>query len=198
MKKKIVTWTFSFFAILGSLASVTGLVVPIFSKIQIPTNLIFIVLSVLLGFAVGIFSKQIVETVRKISKRSLRVFISYPGYLSEHAQEIARKLQEQGILVWLNHFHIQPDDSISYKIERALGDTDIFIFLFSDKSSPWATIELEKALQGNLNILPIRIKEGNPPDLIKDVSYIDIPDETEGNLQIENIMDTLKVKKKKN
>ncbi|WP_326510774.1 toll/interleukin-1 receptor domain-containing protein [Aeromonas caviae] len=109
------------------------------------------------------------------------VFISYnhSNENTEAIRNIATKLSEMGLKVWLDQYELKPGDSILKNINNAIDNSSYVIVVVSpnDKKSYWATHELNLAVNKGKRIIPIMVNNATPsdlPDIISDKLAVDI------------------------
>jgi hypothetical protein len=88
-------------AILGAVASTTGLVLAIVSWLDISRDLLISVISALVAFLAGVFSARLATRVKTLMG-SPRVFLFYPAALTLEVKAIAELLRRRGAQVWLD------------------------------------------------------------------------------------------------
>jgi DNA-binding transcriptional LysR family regulator len=111
---------------------------------------------------------------------SPQVFISYSRADKEFADRLRLDLLSIGLSVWKDDKDIIPGDSSSKSIEQAINTSDYFLLVLSlsSTSSNWVDREYRSALQsqmekGKPQIVPIRLREVEPPALLRDIQYSD-------------------------
>src|SRR5262245_43285259 len=100
-----------------------------------------------------------------MDKTKTRVFVSYSRKDASIVREIVNALKEQGLTVWSDDSHTAGTDWAT-DIEKALRQTDAFIFVISPESleSPSVNFELGVALSRSadspdLRIIPVMVKK---------------------------------------
>jgi histidyl-tRNA synthetase len=160
---------------LGVLVSIFSLLVAIGGYLNLSTDLLVALGSVLVTFFVGLFSKQLSTSARKLST-SRRVFLSYSSDLEQSVKEVAEKLRKSGTKVWMDIDRIKPGESISYSIKQAMDDTDTFVVFLSSKQTPWVIKEIEQAQSKKIRIIPVTTDPQLIPEGIRDLKYIKLTD----------------------
>jgi hypothetical protein len=96
-------------------------------------------LLILIAVAVVNVIMQITRLFLRSSKRigwssATKIFLTYASEDKAIAESIAFSLRELGYTVFLDRDDLPPGESFDQKIERAVNDSDIFIFLISPDS----------------------------------------------------------------
>lgn len=78
----------------------------------------------------------------------MQVFISHASKDTLMAQQLARRLSEAGLRVWLPENEILPGDNWAKKVGQALEDSDLMVVLVSPQAfeSEWVKEEIQYAL----------------------------------------------------
>lgn len=108
------------------------------------------------------------------------LFLSHSSRDKFFVQELAQRLQQYGVKVWIDEAEINVGDSLTEKIGRAIDETDYVGVVLSHNSvnSEWVLRELQIALQKELKkrkvvILPILIESVEIPPFLRDKLYAD-------------------------
>ena len=108
------------------------------------------------------------------------VFISYSPKDMPVVRELAERLKEDELRVWLDEWVIQPGDSIQQAIELGLENSRTLVLVMSKNTfaSEWVTIERNTALFRDPNnqqrrFIPLRIDDCDIRDSIKQFAYVD-------------------------
>ena len=108
-----------------------------------------------------------------------KVFISHRWAEGEHefARELKKKLENyEGITALLDEYEMLPGDTIKDWMDDAIQKgCDVFLFVLSPHSleSENCLYELDLALQTELPIIPIYIREVEIPERLKGILYAD-------------------------
>lgn len=108
-------------------------------------------------------------------------FLSYSHSDSNFVDVLTEILEGSSLVrVWRDEKSIDPGDSISEKLEKAISSSDYFGLILSSNSiaSGWVQREYRAALQlqtesGLPKILPILIEDVEVPTFLKDIKYAD-------------------------
>ena len=165
----------------GVLASVVGLLVAIASYLNLSTELSLALSSAVIGLLVGLFSKQLSYSARRLSL-SRRVFLSYSSDLEQAVKELADQLRKTGTKVWMDIDRIKPGEPISESIKQAMEDTDTLVVFLSSKQTPWVAKEIEQAKANKIRIIPVTTDPKFIPDSILDLKYIRLTDNKQAAL----------------
>jgi nucleotide-binding universal stress UspA family protein len=162
-------------ALSGAAASMLGLGVTITVALGISTGLAISIVSVMASIFAGVYSKEIAQTVRKLS-RVKRVFVSYS--LQSEAEAIADGLalllRKKDVKVWMAKEQVKAGESFEGIIERAIEDADTFIVLLDKDLSANVSYEIGYALAKGKKIIPVLLKSGKVPNDLKGIKYIDL------------------------
>lgn len=120
-------------AILGAVASTTGLVLAIVSWLDISRDLLISVISALVAFLAGVFSARLATRVKTLMG-SPRVFLSYPAALTLEVKAIAELLRRRGAQVWLDQERLKPGQDWRSEIAHARWKTPILFWSSSAMS----------------------------------------------------------------
>jgi cold shock CspA family protein len=112
---------------------------------------------------------------------SLSMFLSYAHADKPLAQDIAARLKERGVRVWIDEGELRVGDSIIERISSALEDVHFVVALVSPSSisSAWCRKELSLAMTGGLRrkgvkILPLRVGDTEMPVSLTDTLYLQL------------------------
>src|SRR4051812_42654428 len=93
-------------------------------------------------------------------------------------------LVEQGITPWFYEWGIRLGDSLTREIERGLGESEVFVLVWSvaASNSNWVDTELRAFLQRkvrepHLRIVPVMVDDTPLPILVADFKGIAMTDE---------------------
>ena len=171
-------------AIIISIVGVIVLFIELTNSLDFFSELIGIVLLVLIGFIVGLFSSFIAKQIKKISPTS-RIFISYSYRDKELASEIKNALRSSGIKVWDYDEKVLPGQDWHMLIDSALSNTDKMITILPDIPTKSMSYEIKNAMTKNIPIIPVITKEINLPASLKSVQYLDLSkDKQEGIIKL--------------
>ena len=75
------------------------------------------------------------------------VFVSHSSKDKPVVRELAERLKQDGLRVWLDEWEIQPGDMISLKIEQGLEQLRTLVLVMSKNAlaSEWVTLERHTA-----------------------------------------------------
>lgn len=114
------------------------------------------------------------------------VFISYSSKDRKACLELAQKLQDDEIIVWVDHWRIEPGDNIHSSITRALDESRRLLFLISPDSlaSEWTEFEstilrFRDPSNSNRQFIPVLMEDCHIPGTIAAIRYIDYRDRSE-------------------
>ncbi len=113
-----------------------------------------------------------------------RVFISHDSRDKQRfVLDFARRLQERGIVAWLDRWEMLPGDSIEDKIfKEGIGQAEAVIVVISANSiqSRWVSMELAAGLEGRvagrINLIPVVIDHCDVPAALQSIVWETIDD----------------------
>ncbi len=107
--------------------------------------------------------------------KSKTLFISYSRKNKEIALELAQRLQEQGVAVWLDLLNLEPGTHWDIAIQNALEEANAVLVLLSPPAvaSTYVLSEIDCALEQKKKIVPLLLEECRVPLLLRRVQYID-------------------------
>ena len=123
----------------------------------------------------------------EIKNRSIRIpvtvaFISYAKENHAEVAEIARRLNDYGILTWFDKKELLPGDDWDMKIEQAIEKADFFLIFLSGQTIDrigYKNKELRLALEqqsyrprGKIFIIPILLDACEPPHDLRKLNWL--------------------------
>lgn len=114
-------------------------------------------------------------------KEKAKVFLSHSSYEHDVALQLAGRLRELGIDVWIDSEQIQLGESIPGQISKGLKETDLILVLISQrfKQSAWCRAEYEPLLAREIEdertiVIPILLEDVSVPPLLAAKRYLDL------------------------
>jgi cold shock CspA family protein len=111
----------------------------------------------------------------------LSMFLSYSHADKAIAQQLASRLRQRGVRVWIDEGELRIGDSIIERISTALADVHFVLAIVSAASvaSPWCNKELSLAMTGGLKrkgvkVLPLRLGDAEMPVSLMDCLYLQV------------------------
>jgi len=110
------------------------------------------------------------------------IFLCHSSGDKPFVKMIAKKLEKEGINVWIDEAEILPGDSIITKIDTGIRKTRFFLAFISENSikAGWVNFELERALTGEINketlVIPAKLGEYEIPSILRHKNYADFSD----------------------
>jgi hypothetical protein len=108
------------------------------------------------------------------------VFLSYSTKDKEVVHDLAERLKNDGVRVWLDVWVIQPGDSIPLKIQHGIEQSRTLLMCMSPHyfESEWGKLEHYSLLfrdptNTQRRFIPVLIADCEPPDIIAQFLYID-------------------------
>lgn len=132
------------------------------------------------------------------------IFLSYSSKDKFFVEKLSETFKSIGIQTWLYEAEIEPGDSISGKIEKAINEHDYFGIILSKYSinSKWVQRELKAALSKEINagndlIIPILIEKGiTIPIFLQDKMYVDFTTSDQYDENLTKLLKKFEVKGK--
>ncbi len=114
------------------------------------------------------------------AQRAIKCFVSHNSADKPVAEQVARRLLDSGIDVWLDKWEILAGESLTSRIEEGIADANAFVILMSPHSmkAKWVKEELRIAIQRRLEddsfaLIPILLQDCEVPGFLKDYAYVD-------------------------
>lgn len=108
------------------------------------------------------------------------VFISHSSKDKGVARDLAGRLRDDGLRVWLDEWVIRPGDMIGQQIERGLEGSRTLVLLMSEHAfaSDWVGLERHTLIfrdptNAERRFLPVLIADCRIPDMIAQFAYVD-------------------------
>ena len=107
--------------------------------------------------------------------KSLQTFISYSRINQQFAIRLACELKSAGFCVWMDQFDIPTGSRWDDEIEKALRESQIFLFIMTPASiaSENAKDEVGYAIDHGKRILPVLLEECEIPLRLRRLQYVD-------------------------
>ncbi len=185
MKYKRKFLTTDWIPIIGSVASIVGIVIILIHKFGFTSEIIASIASIISGviaFTAGMYSKLLTKKLSSLAK-SKRIFIAYSSQNEDLALDVIKRLRSKGAYVWLAKEKIQPGEQFEIKVSEALDDADSFIALLGKDISPNVLKEISMAKAHGKRIFPVLIDKVSLPDDISGLSYLDLTEGKEDKIQ---------------
>src|ERR1051325_581050 len=128
------------------------------------------------------------------------VFLSHSGADSVAAQQLARRLEETGVEVWLDIERIRPGDRWTEQIEKALAGADAFaVYVRDPLLRPWVDFEVRVAItralaDSQFRILPLLDTGVTPESLspfLRQFQALPVGSGRRGVLALQRLLGTL-------
>src|ERR1022692_1942485 len=108
------------------------------------------------------------------------VFLSHSSTDKAVVRELATRLQNDGLRVWLDEWVIQPGDLISSAVENGLENSRVLLLFMSAQAiaSDWVRLERSTVIfrdptNAQRRFIPIRLDDVAIGDTLKQYAYID-------------------------
>ena len=133
------------------------------------------------------------------------VFLSHNHADKEFVRKLARDLGNHNVKCWLDEAEMKIGDSLILKIRDGIDTVDYFAVVLSPNSvkAPWVVNELDVAMNHQINgksikVLPIMLKECEPPGFLVGKLYGDFKDESKYIESFKNLLNSIGVVFNKN
>ena len=102
--------------------------------------------------------------------KQVSVFLSYAHEWSDDAAFIAQVFRSRGLDTWFDKEDLRTGDKLDNRVRKGIEDADYLVALLSPEyfASPWCMSELAAAEAAGVEILPIKVSEGElvlPPHI---------------------------------
>lgn len=108
------------------------------------------------------------------------LFLSHTSIDKPFVEKLAHDLDRLGIQTWFDKYEIKVGESIFWKVEEGLRESEFFAIVLSPEAlrSEWVKSELATAwdkrmMSGENAILPILYRDCDLPGLLKTIKYAD-------------------------
>jgi len=108
------------------------------------------------------------------------VLISHSSKDKQAVRELAERLRDDGLRVWLDEWEIKPGDPISIKVERGLEQSRALILVMSANAfaSEWVTLERHTVMfrdptNAQRRFIPLQLDDAEIVDTLKQFAYVD-------------------------
>jgi len=126
-----------------------------------------------------------------------RVFLSHAGIDKPFVEKLAQDLLKVGVEVWYDKWEIKVGDSILWKIEEGIEESDYLVIVISKEAweSDWVRKEIEGAFQKQVEmkakfILPVYYRDCKIPFLFSGIKYADFrKDYDEGLKELKRVFE---------
>ena len=114
----------------------------------------------------------------------MKIFLSYAREDKDRVLELCRKLKENGYDAWIDVDKIFPGQDWDLEIKKAIKSSDVVILCLTKISvykRGYVQREMKQALdlfqeklEGDIFIIPARLDECNPPEILSKWQYVDL------------------------
>ena len=142
--------------------------------------------------------------VQRATIQMTSIFLSHNSRDKWFVRELAGRLADSGVTVWLDEVELKIGDSLADRISEAIRDVDFIGVVISKNSilSSWVRKELSLAMSKEIDresvtVLPIRLDDSEVPEVLRDKLYADFRDPGDFEAQCERILEALGVSPKR-
>jgi len=135
---------------------------------------------------ISLFEAGVLPVKNRTGRQSL-VFISHANEDNAAAKRLYKRLKDDGFDPWLDEERLLPGQNWSLEIEKALRASDVILLCFSGVSvvkSGFVQKEFKRAMdildekpEGAIFVIPIRLDNCEMPHFIRDLHWMDYPDD---------------------
>lgn len=121
--------------------------------------------------------------------KKLLVFLSHASQDKPQVRELCKRLRKDGFDPWLDEERLLPGMNWDMEIEKALRASDVILLCFSALSvekEGYIQREYKRAMRyqeekpdGTIFVIPVRLDKCDLPYFIKDIQFVDYPDDYE-------------------
>jgi len=119
--------------------------------------------------------------------RKLLIFLSHASQDKRQVRTLYKRLQEDGFDPWLDEERLLPGQDWDLEIEKALRLSDAILLCFSSLSVAKegyiqreykrAMRYLEEKPEGTIYVIPVRLDDCELPHFIREIQWVDYPDD---------------------
>lgn len=120
-------------------------------------------------------------------EKKLLVFISHASEDIAAAKRLTKRLREDGFDPWLDEERLLPGQDWDLEIEKAMRESGAILLCFSEESvtkESYIQKEYKRAMriqeekpEGTIFVIPVRLDECDLPFYIRDIQWVDYPDD---------------------
>jgi hypothetical protein len=132
-------------------------------------------------------------------------FLSHNHLDKPFVRKLFRDLENHGIKCWFDEAEMKIGDSLIQKIRNGIDEVDYFIVVLSPNSieAPWVVNELDVAMNyqiagKKIKVLPIMLKDCNPPGFLIGRLYGNFTNENEYNQSFKKLVNDMGIVFNKN
>lgn len=133
------------------------------------------------------------------------IFLSHNSKDKKFVRELANRLKNYKVKVWIDEAEIKIGDSLIKKIERGIDEMEFLGVVLSPNSidSEWVNKEVEMAMNGEINgrkvnVLPLLYRKCTMPGFLRGKLYADFTSKKKFDESFDKVLETLGVDKKDN
>src|SRR5688500_19277110 len=113
------------------------------------------------------------------------IFVSHKGADTDWSERLATRLREAGLEVWLDKWEIRPGDSITGRIDEALGRATVLLLGLTPEAvgptARWVSHEWRSLLASRLSgaeatLVPLLVRDTDIPMSLRDIKHVDFRD----------------------
>jgi HEAT repeat protein len=104
-----------------------------------------------------------------------QIFISYCHSDGDFAENLALKLKENGLEIWMDEIGLAGGDEWRDEIDKSIRDSSALVLIVTpeSKNSFYVTYEWIFALGAGLKVVPIKLKETDPHPRLREIHHHD-------------------------
>lgn len=121
------------------------------------------------------------------NEKKLLVFISHASEDNSAAKRLTKRLKDDGFAPWLDLERLLPGQDWNLEIEKAMRESEAILLCFSKESvakESYIQKEYKRAMriqeekpEGTIFVIPVRLDECELPFYLRDIQWVDYPDD---------------------
>lgn len=121
------------------------------------------------------------------NEKKLLVFISHASEDNSAAKRLTKRLKDNGFALWLDLERLLPGQDWNLEIEKAMRESEAILLCFSKESvakESYIQKEYKRAMriqeekpEGTIFVIPVRLDECELPFYLRDIQWVDYPDD---------------------
>jgi hypothetical protein len=128
------------------------------------------------------------------------IFVSHKGADTDWSERLATRLRAAGLEVWLDKWEIRPGDSITGRIDEALGRATVLLLVLTPEAvgptARWVSHELRSLLASRLSgaeatLVPLLVRDTEIPMCLRDIKHVDFRDPERFEQELAGLLDFL-------
>ena len=169
-------------SVIGAISSIIGIAISLAVVWNVTYEWLIGIGSVFVSFLAGVFSKNVSNSVRKMT-HSRRVFLSYAHEFQSEVEKVAEVIRKGGTKVWIDKDRIHAGESFREAISKGIDDADSIVVFLGKEISPNLMFELGMAQAKGKRIIPVLLEDTQIPSDLEGLRYVDLRRDKESGIQ---------------